>query len=39
MLMLERLIAWFKSHSDTHFSNLGAAAQTFRDAHPRQPRL
>jgi peptidoglycan/xylan/chitin deacetylase (PgdA/CDA1 family) len=39
MLMLERLIAWFKSHSDTHFSTLGAAAQTFRDTHPRQPRL
>jgi peptidoglycan-N-acetylglucosamine deacetylase len=39
MLMLERLIDWFKSHSDTHFSTLGAAAQTFREAHPRQPRV
>jgi peptidoglycan/xylan/chitin deacetylase (PgdA/CDA1 family) len=36
MLMLERLISWFKTHSDTHFSTLGAAAQTFRHAHPRQ---
>jgi hypothetical protein len=39
MLMLERLIAWFKSHSDTHFSTLESAAQTFRDAHPQEPRM
>jgi len=36
MLMLERLITWFKSHSDANFSTLGAAAETFRDAHPRE---
>ena len=37
MLMLERLIGWFKEHPGTRFSTLGAAAQTFRDAHPRSP--
>src|SRR5918992_1421401 len=34
MLMLERLIGWFKEHPGMRFSTLGAAAQTFRDAHP-----
>jgi hypothetical protein len=38
LLMLERLIAWFKEHPGTRFSTLGDAAQTFRDAHPRQQR-
>jgi peptidoglycan-N-acetylglucosamine deacetylase len=33
MLMLERLIGWFKEHPGTHFSTLGAAAETFRVAH------
>jgi hypothetical protein len=37
MLMLERLIGWFKEHPSTRFSTLGAAAQAFRDAHPREP--
>ena len=37
MLMLERLIGWFKNHTDTRFCTLGAAAQAFRDAHPREP--
>jgi peptidoglycan-N-acetylglucosamine deacetylase len=37
MLMLERLIGWFKKHPGTRFSTLGAAAQAFRDAHPREP--
>jgi peptidoglycan-N-acetylglucosamine deacetylase len=38
MLMLERLIGWFKEHPGTRFSTLGAAAQVFRDAHPREQR-
>jgi len=37
MLMLERLIGWFKKHPGTRFSTLGAAAQAFRDAHQREP--
>jgi hypothetical protein len=39
MLMLERLIGWCKEHPGTRFSTLGAAAQTFRDARPREQRL
>ena len=38
MLMLERLIGWFKEHPDTRFSTLESAAQEFRDAHPRDLR-
>jgi len=38
LLMLERLIGWFNEHPDTRFSTLGAAAQTFRDAHPTGKR-
>jgi hypothetical protein len=39
MLMLERLIAWFKDQPGTRFSTLGAAAQDFRHAHPREKRV
>ena len=35
MLMLERLIRWFKEQPGTTFSSLGAAAEAFRAAHPR----
>lgn len=34
-LLLERLIAWMKSHDGVTFSTLGAAANAFRDVHPR----
>ncbi len=34
-LLLERLIAWMKSHDGVTFSTLGAAAAAFRDAYPR----
>jgi hypothetical protein len=34
MLMLERLISWFKEHPGTHFSTLVAAAEAFRNLHP-----
>ena len=36
MLMLERLIQWFKERPGTTFSPLGAAAEAFRAAHARQ---
>ena len=35
MLMLERLIKWFKEHPGTTFSRLGDAAEAFRAGHPR----
>jgi peptidoglycan/xylan/chitin deacetylase (PgdA/CDA1 family) len=35
MLMLERLIHWFKERPDTTFSRLGDAAEAFRTANPR----
>lgn len=38
MLLLERLIGWFKEHPGTRFSTLGAAADVFREAHPRETR-
>jgi peptidoglycan/xylan/chitin deacetylase (PgdA/CDA1 family) len=36
LLMLERLIGWMKEHPGTRFSTLGAAADAFRTANPRQ---
>ncbi len=38
MLMLERLIAWFKEQPGTGFSTLGDAAERFRDTRSRQAR-
>jgi peptidoglycan/xylan/chitin deacetylase (PgdA/CDA1 family) len=35
MLMLERLIHWFKEQPGTTFSTLGDAAEAFRLAHPK----
>lgn len=36
MLMLERLIHWFKQHPNTTFSRLGDAAEAFRVDNPRE---
>jgi hypothetical protein len=36
MLMLERLIGWFKAQPGTAFSRLGDAAEAFRADRPRQ---
>ena len=38
MLMLEQLIHWMKKDPAVRFSTLGAAAQRFRDEHPRRTR-
>jgi hypothetical protein len=35
MLMLERLIQWFKTHPGNTFSTLSATAERFRAANPR----
>ena len=35
MLLLERLVGWFKGHPGTRFSTLGAAAEAFRVGQPR----